>query len=172
MVFSVMIINLLLGAFYVWWSAYTSHAQADRVTYTISDLITRQRGVTLNATFLDGLERTAEFILDPSQNAQIRFTQVTYRAGQLPTDPPQMTVDWSYSPCGAYPAAVAGPGFDVASLPEMAVGATMIVTDMRVPFVSRVPLIPSMTFERRAVALYRFERQFTLTGQGTTTCID
>lgn len=169
---SVVVLNMLLVAFYLWWAAYSSNALVDRMTYTVNDLVTRQRGVALDRAFLDGLERTAEFILDPDQNATLRFTQVTLRDGAAPTDPPVIEVDWSYSPCGARPAAVAGPGFDVASLPMMAVGATMIVTEVQVPYASTSDLIPSLLFERRAVSLYRFEPRFDLTGTGTVTCID
>lgn len=169
---SVMVINMMLMAFFLWWGTYNSHALVDRMTYTINDLITRQRGTVLERRFLDGLERTAEFILDPEQDASIRFTQVTLVPGETELDPPTVEVDWSYSPCGALPAAVEGAGFDVASLPMMAVGATMVVTDVQVPYVSTFDLIPSLVFDRRAVSLYRFETRFDLDGAGTSTCID
>lgn len=172
MLFSVLLINMFLVSFYLWWGAYNAHALADRMTYTINDLITRQRGTELQRSFLDGLERTAEFILDPDQNASIRFTQVTLRPGPTPDAPPEIDVDWSYSPCQALPLAVPGTGFQPADLPMMAVGATMVVTEVQVPYISNFQLIPSMVFERRAVSLYRFEQAFTLTGTGTTTCID
>lgn len=78
-VLAIVVLNLFLVAFYFWWGAYNAHALVDRTTYTISDLVTRQRGVELNRRLLDGLDRTAEFILDPDQDAAIRFTQVTKR---------------------------------------------------------------------------------------------
>ena len=169
---SILVINMFLMAFYLWWQTYHSHALVDRMTYTINDVVTRQRGLVLERRFLDGLETTAEFILDPDQNAAVRFTQVTMRPGENPGDPPFVDVDWSYSPCGAMPQAVRGPGFDTASLPMMAVGATMIVTEVEVPFTPTFDLIPALTFERRAVSLYRFEMRFDLHGDGTATCID
>lgn len=169
-VLAIVVLNLFLVAFYFWWGAYNAHALVDRTTYTISDLVTRQRGVELNRRLLDGLDRTAEFILDPDQDAAIRFTQVTKEAGQSPGDPGTIRIDWSYSPCNAMPAAQAGPGFDIQTLPMMADGSSLIVTDMQVPFVSELDLIPSITFERRAAALYRFENRFTLVGEGAVTC--
>lgn len=169
---SILVINMFLLAFYLWWQTYHAHALVDRMTYTINDLITRQHGLVIERRFLDGLETTAEFILDPDQNAAMRFTQVTMRPGNNPGDPPFVDVDWSYSPCGAMPPAVQGPGFDTASLPMMAVGATMIVTEVEVPFTPTFDLVPALTFERRAVSLYRFEIRFDLQGDGTVTCID
>lgn len=168
--FAVVILNIFMAGFLLWWGAYNSHAIVDRATYTVSDLITRQRGTVLQRSFLDGLERTAEFLIDSDQDAALRFTQVTMVAGATSTDPPTLRIDWSYSPCGMMSGAVAGAGFDTASLPAMAVGASMIVTEMRVPYVSTFDLIPSMTFERRAVALYRFEARFDLAGAGASSC--
>lgn len=172
LLFSVVIINIFLVAFFIWWQMYNSHALVDRAAYAVNDLITRQRGLALDRRFLDGLETTAEFILDPDQNAQLRFTQVTMRPGTNPGDPPFIAVDWSYSPCGALPAAVAGPGFDTTTLPMMAVGASMVVTEVQVPFIPTLDLLPALTFEQRAVSLYRFEMRFNLQGEGTATCID
>ena len=172
MLASVVLLNIFMVSFYLWWQSYNSHALVDRMTYTINDLITRQRGLALDRSFLDGLETTAEFILDPEQNAAIRFTQVTLQPGLTPEAPPVIQVEWSYSPCNALPIDQAGPGFDVEDLPLMAVGATMIVTDVQVPFASTFDLMPSILFERRAVSLYRFEMRFDLQGTGTSTCID
>ena len=172
MLFSVVVMNMLLMAFFFWWGAYSSHALVDRMAYTVNDLVTRQRGTTLDRSFLDGLERTAEFILDEDQDAAIRFTQVTMRPGETEGDPPYLAVEWSYSPCGAMPVAVIEAGFDEEALPMMAVGATMVVTDVRVPYISTLDLLPSLDFERRAVSLYRFEPRFDLQGDGTTACID
>lgn len=170
LVFSVVVLNMLLMAFFAWWQTYSSHAIVDRAAYTISDLVTRQRGTVLQRSLLDGVDRTAEFIIDPELDAAVRFTQVTLLAGATPTDPDTLRIDWTYSPCSALPAAQAGTGFDVASLPVMAEGASMLVTDVRVAFPSMFDLIPSMTFDRRAVALYRFENSFTLEGTGASTC--
>lgn len=172
MLASVVLLNMFMMSFYLWWQAYNSHAIVDRMTYTTNDLITRQRGLVLDRSFLDGLETTAEFILNPDQDAAIRFTQVTLQPGPFPGDPPQIQVDWTYSPCDALPLAEAGAGFDANVLPLMAVGATMIVTDVRVPFISTFDLLPSILFERRAVSLYRFESRFDLGGTGTSVCID
>lgn len=172
MLASVVILNIFMMSFYLWWQAYNANAVASRMTYTTSDLITRQRGLELDRGFLDGLERTAEFILDPDQDAAIRFTQVTLQAGATPGDPPEIRVDWTYSPCDALPVAQIGAGFTANDLPMMAVGATMIVTDVSVPFSSAFDLVPAMVFERRAVSLYRFENRFDLAGTGTSTCID
>lgn len=169
-VLSLVILNMMLWAFFLWWSAYNSHAQVDRMAYTVSDLVTRQRGTVLQRSLLDGLDRTAEFILDDDQDAAIRFTQVTLVAGADADDPPELRIDWTYSPCSALPAAAPGPGFSVEDLPLMATGATMIVTDVLVPFESQFALIPSMEFERRVVAIYRFEQSFTLEGAGASSC--
>lgn len=172
MVIAVATLNMMMGAFFLFWKAFGAHALADRTAFTVNDLVTRQRGVELQRPLLDGLERMAEFMLDADQDVSVRFTQVTFRK-ERPTDPSaKIMIDWSYSPCGELPAAVAGDGFDVASLPVMAENATMIITDIEVPFWSPMPMIPSMTFERRAVSVYRFEPRFNLAGAGGSSCSD
>lgn len=171
MVLAVATLNMLMGAFFLFWKAFSAHAAAERTSFTVNDVITRQEGVELQRPLLDGLESMAEFMFDGEEDVAVRFTQVTFRKDQ-PTDvEAQIFIDWSYSPCGELPEAVAGAGFDVASLPIMAENATMIVTDVAVPFWSPMPLIPSMTFERRAVSFYRFEPRFTLAGTGTSDCL-
>lgn len=170
LIMAVVILNMFLMAFYTWWNAFNNHAIVDRAAYTVSDLVTRQRGTVLQRSLLDGMDRTAEFIIDPDLDASVRFTQVTLVAGNTETDPDTLRIDWTYSPCSALPAAQLGSGFDIASLPVMAEGASMLVTDVRVEFPSSLDLLPSLTFERRAVAIYRFENSFSLDGTGASTC--
>lgn len=172
MIIAVATLNMMMGAFFLFWKAFSAHAMAERTAFTINDLVTRQRGLELQRPFLDGLERMAEFLLDGDQLVSVRFTQVSFRKEEPSDANARIMIDWSYSPCGELPVAVAGPGFDAATLPLMAENATMIVTEVEVPFWSPMPVIPSMTFERRAVSIYRFEPRFDLAGAGTTSCSD
>lgn len=172
MIIAVATLNMMMGAFFLFWKAFSAHAMAERTAFTINDLVTRQRGLELQRPFLDGLERMAEFLLDGDQLVSVRFTQVSFRKEEPSDANARIMIDWSYSPCGELPVAVAGPGFDAAALPLMAENATMIVTEVEVPFWSPMPVIPSMTFERRAVSIYRFEPRFDLAGAGTTSCSD
>lgn len=98
LLFALIIVNLILVAFFVWWEAYRAQSRVERVAYTVSDLISRQRGTTLTRPFLDGLERTAEYMMTVDQDAAIRFTQVTRISGTHP-NLTGININWSYSPC-------------------------------------------------------------------------
>lgn len=178
MLFALMILNFILLAFYMWWDAYRQQARVERTTYTISDLISRQRGASMDRTFLDGLERTAEYLLREEQDAAIRFTQVSRTSGTPANGTSGLTINWSYSPCGRFRTAQTDPQFNLAEFPIMALGSTMIMVEFRVPydpetlFDTTIGLEPQ-TFERVVIAMPRFEnRPFTLFGIGTSTCIN
>lgn len=178
MLFALMILNFILLAFYIWWDAYRQQSRVERTTYTISDLISRQRGVTLDRPFLDGLERTAEYLLREEQDAAIRFTQVTRTSGTPANGTIGLTINWSYSPCGRFSNAQTDPLFNLAEFPIMALGATMIMVEFRVPYDPETMLgtmigLEPRIFRRAVIAMPRFEsRPFTLQGTGTTTCIN
>lgn len=179
MIFALIIVNFVLVAFFVWWEAYRAQARVERVAYTMSDLISRQRGTTLTRPFLDGLERTAEFLLTPDQDAAIRFTQVTRVSGTHP-NLSGLAINWSYSPCNRFLPAQNDPTFSRAAFPMMAVGATMIMVEVRVPFEPPAALddlvgLEDRVFTRSVVAMPRFESNpFTVPASpaGTTTCIN
>ncbi len=178
LMFALIVVNLVLVAFFVWWEAYRAQSRVERVAYTISDLISRQRGTTLTRPFLDGLERTAEYLMTADQDAAIRFTQVTRTSGTHP-NLSGIVINWSYSPCGRIRTAQTDPDFSKANFPMMAVGATMIMVEVRVPYspsegLNRVVGLDDQLFTRTVIAMPRFENQpFTVptSPAGTTTCI-
>lgn len=171
LIFAAVLTNTVLAAFFVWWDAYQAQARVEKTTYTISDLISRQRGTTLTRPFLDGLERTAEFLLMDDQNARMRVSQVTRTSGNV-NDTTGLTVNWTYSPCNAMPAITADPNFRLSMVPMLAVGSSIIIVELVVPFDPEYSIgIDPVTFRRSVMALPRFEQSFTISGTGTTTCI-
>ena len=175
---ALVLVNLVLTAFFVWWEAYRAEARVERTAYTISDLISRQRGDFLQRPFLDGLERTAEYLLGPDEDAAIRFTQVERFDGVHP-NLSGLRINWSYSPCGRIPRAQDDPTFSLAAFPMMAVSASMIMVEVYVPYRPRSSLhravgLSDEVFSRTVIAMPRFEsRPFTLAASpaGTGTCI-
>jgi hypothetical protein len=178
MLFALIILNFVLIAFYIWWDAYRQQARVERTAYTISDLVSRERGEALQRPFLDGLERVAEHLLRDEQDAAIRFTQVTRTSGSPANGTNGLTINWSYSPCGRYAPAATDPNFRLAEFPIMALGTTMMMVEMRVPYDPETLLetsigLEAQTFRRAVIAMPRFEnRPFILQGTGTSTCIN
>lgn len=161
------------SAFVAFWQAYQVQNRVQKATYTISDLISRQRGTTLSRTFLDGMEMTGEFLMQGDQNAIMRFTQVRRTSG-VATDTAGLTIDWSYSPCNAKAALTTATISNIRSkLPLIDLGAALIVVEVDVDFDPRMSEIGfgKMTFRGFLSSLPRFEQQFGITGTGTTTCL-
>ena len=170
---AVLLISLGASAFVAFWQAYQVQNRVQKATYAISDLITRQRGTTVTRPFLDGMEQTAEFLMQGDQDAILRFTQVRRTEG-VATDAAGLTVDWSYSPCNAKAALTTATISNIRSkLPLIDLGAALIVVEVDVDFDPRMSEIGfgKMTFRGFLSSLPRFEQQFGITGTGTTTCL-
>lgn len=169
----IILLSLGASAFFSFWEAYQVQNRVQKATYTISDLISRQRGTTLSRTFLDGMEQTAEFLMHDDQNAVMRITQVRRTSG-VATDTAGLTIDWSYSPCNAKTALTTATISQIRTkLPLIDLGAALIVVEVDVeydPGMSEVGF-GKMTYRGFLSSLPRFEQQFGITGTGTTTCL-
>lgn len=169
----IMLLSLGASAFFSFWEAYQVQNRVQKATYTISDLISRQRGTTLSRTFLDGMEQTAEFLMHDDQNAVMRITQVRRTSG-VATDTTGLAIDWSYSPCNAKTALTTATISQIRTkLPLIDLGAALIVVEVDVeydPGMSEVGF-GKMTYRGFLSSLPRFEQQFGITGTGTTSCL-
>lgn len=179
LIFAAILTNMILAAFFVWWDAFQAKSRVEKTAYTISDLISRQRAqpslpAQLTRPFIDGLERTAEFLLMEDQNARMRVSQIRRTSG-VATSTAGLVIDWSYSPCNAMPAIGNDPAFNLSMVPLLAVGSAVIVVELVVPFEPEYTIgISPTTFTRRVIALPRFEQSFThpTNPAGTSTCIN
>lgn len=170
---AILLMSLGASAFFAFWEAYQVQNRVQKATYTVSDLISRQRGTTLTRGFLDGMERTAEFLMMDDQNAIMRVSQVRRTAGTA-TTATGLTVDWSYSPCGARTAITTATINTIRSkLPLIDLGAALVVVEFDVGYDAGMSEIGfgQMNFTGFLSSLPRFEQQFGLTGSGTTTCL-
>lgn len=168
-----LLMSLGISAFFAFWQVYQIENRVQKATYTISDLISRQRGTGVTRPFLDGMEQTAEFLMHDDQNAVIRFTQVRRTSG-VATDTSGLTVDWSYSPCGAKTALTTSTISQIRSkLPLIDLGAALVVVEMDVSFnpnMAAIGLGP-MNYKGFLASLPRFEQQFALSGTGRVGCL-
>lgn len=189
MLMAMSLINMVLLSFFGWWEAYRAQATLERTAYTISDLIARQRVSALSRTYLDGIERTAEFLVDEDMDVTMRVTQITRISG-LPTladgtiNTTGLVVNWSYSPCNAMPSPVGDMGF-LRNLPLLSIGPPLLVVEVSAPYQSRIVEwamdregfnvgleSDTITFSRKVIFMPRFAPTFgTPTGTGTAECI-
>ena len=170
---AILLLSLGASAFFAFWEAYQVQNRVQKATYTVSDLISRQRGTTLSRTFLDGMEQTAEFLMHDDQNAVMRISQVRRTSG-VATDTAGLAIDWSYSPCSAKTALTTATISQVRTkLPLIDLSAALVVVEIEVQYDAGMQEIGfgAMTFRGFLSSLPRFEQQFGLNGTGTTTCL-
>lgn len=74
-------IPLLLWTFlalFVYWDAFRTINQAQKASYSIADLISRQSDV--DANFINGTQTVTEYLMNGSSSVKIRITSVKYVA--------------------------------------------------------------------------------------------
>lgn len=119
----------VLITFYVFWDAYRNINVIQKATYSIADVISR-RQAAVDEEYLNGLNRVMDYLLDPGQTADMRFSSVRFNGIQR-----QFEVEWSYSPGGTMTPLTSGVANELASrLPIMADGDTVIVVETSVDF--------------------------------------
>lgn len=172
-IFAILLLSFGASAFFVFWEAYQVQNRVQKATYTISDLVSRQRGTTITRPFLDGMERTAEFLMQDDQNAIMRITQVRRIVGTA-DNTGGLTVDWSYSPCNAKTPITSATLSQIRTkLPLIDNGAALVVVEFDVSYDAGMPEIDFgvMNFTGFLASLPRFEQRFSLTGTGTSVCL-
>lgn len=165
-------LSLVGTAMVSFWDAYQTKSRLQKATYTVSDLISRQRGTTLTRGFLDGMKLTADFAMQDAQQTTLRVSQVS-RASGTPTDPNGLVVDWSYSPCNRAPAlGDATLGTVKARLPMIDLGASLVVVELVVEHDAGMPSInfSKMSFAAFIASLPRFEQRYALAGTSAAVC--
>lgn len=130
-IFIIPIMMLGFISFFAFWDVYKSQNMVQKGTYAVADMLSREM-VPATPAFLDGLDRTLEFLI--RRNANLRITSVRRISGG-PTGTAGLDVLWSYSPGNAIPVLTDATVFEVGQhIPMMAVGSNMIIFEARVPY--------------------------------------
>lgn len=169
---AILILSLGASALFTFWDAYQTKNEVQKATYTLSDLISRQRGTTLSRPFLDGMAVTAQFLIPGQAKPALRISQIRRISGTA-TDAGGLTVDWSYSPCGRVKALATGTVGTIRDKLQMIdLGSALIVLELDVDYDAGMPALGfgKMTHRGFLTSLPRFEQQFALTGTETGFC--
>ena len=115
---------------YVFFDAYKSYAKSIKASYTISDIISRERD-GIDAAFIDGLDGLFDRMNYSAGDPWIRISRVTF--DDDPTD--VYVLNWSYATDGH----AALTQTDINNmiddfLPIMADDETLIITETRMPY--------------------------------------
>lgn len=116
-------------ALFVYWDAYRAINTVQKASYTVSDMLSREM-VTISETYVEGMDKMMEYLIDQDQDASIRVTSVTW--SELNN---RYEVHWSRSPGNAMPALTTSTLADVADhIPRLADGDYVVVFEAAVNY--------------------------------------
>ncbi|QYK40877.1 MAG: hypothetical protein KF887_15970 [Paracoccaceae bacterium] len=146
-------------ALYSYWDAYRTMTDLQKVTYAMSDLISREQR-TINAAYVTGLRNTMSTMLGSDQTPRVRVTSIMWSEIQ-----DRFVVEWSNSPSGMAQLTTAGVNAASmrSSIPDMGDGKTAIIFEALLDFepalslgFADLPGLQPMTFEEFVVTPPRY----------------
>lgn len=152
-VFIVPLMALGLTGFYAFWDVYRTQNMVQKASYAVADMLSREM-VPATPAFLDGLERTLEFLI--RDNARLRITSIR-RIANGPTGVTGLDVLWSYSPSNAMvPLNETSLVTIESAIPMMAVGSNMVIFEVQVPYVPVTDILEMDTLNEVVAMRPRF----------------
>ena len=128
----IMVLPMFVWAYaglFVYWDSYRSINTVQKVSYTISDLISRTQA-PLNDAFIGGIRGTMNLMLDAGQTGELRVT--SYRWSDANN---RFEVIFSRSPGNALPELTdAGLAGLTARLPAMSDGDSAVLVETAIPY--------------------------------------
>lgn len=153
---AVLVLPLLLWAYiglFVYWDCFRSLNTVQKATYTIADMITRERtGIT--STYVDGLKEVVDYLIDSDQTARLRVSSIYWS-----TTNSRYEVHWSRSTeAGVLPALTTTTlQAYAAEIPTLAAGEYLVIVEVQVPYVPAFNVgITNQTFNFFIVTRPRF----------------
>lgn len=131
---AVIVLPLLLWAYiglFVYWDCFRSLNTVQKAAYTVSDMLSRQQ-TDIPTSYITGLHKVLEYLIDKDQNASMRVTSVYYSTANS-----DFEVHWSRTTNAAV-----FPEMTTASLqnyrsqiPTMTAGEYNVIVEVSVPYV-------------------------------------
>ena len=139
-------------ALFAYWDAFRSLNTVQKASYTVSDMVSREM-LGISTSYVDGLDRMMEYLVDDGQNVSMRLTSVTWSATNN-----RFEVHWSRSPGNAMIPLTTTTLLPLASkIPTMAAGDYVVILEVLVPYAPTFSIgMNDMNFEEFIVTRPRF----------------
>lgn len=139
-------------ALFTYWDAFRSLNTVQKASYTVSDMVSREM-LGISTSYVDGLDRMMEYLVDDGQNVSMRLTSVTWSATNN-----RFEVHWSRSPGNAMIPLTTTTLLPLASkIPNMAAGDYVVILEVLVPYAPTFSIgMNDMNFEEFIVTRPRF----------------
>ena len=139
-------------ALFVYWDCYRTVNTLQKSAYTVSDIISRQQ-VDISDQFMNGMQKTMDFLVDRRETVKIRVTSLRY----LDTDA-KYEVIWSRSPGSKMPRLTTADLVLIKDhLPNMSDGDSAVLLEAEVPYAPPLQFgMEPRTIEQFVVTRSRF----------------
>ncbi len=139
-------------ALFVYWDAFRSMNTVQKASFTLSDMISREKQ-GINSAYVEGMGDLAEHLIDANQNARVRISSVTWSDTNA-----RFEVYWSASPDNARVPLTTGTLQSYAyQIPTMSAGDNAIIVEMDVDYQPTFDIgMPDQTFSQFIVTRPRF----------------
>ncbi|WP_225027018.1 TadE/TadG family type IV pilus assembly protein [Xinfangfangia pollutisoli] len=148
-------------AMFVYWDAFRTINQAQKASYAISDLISRQKEV--DTKLVDGMSNVMQYLTSES-DVQVRVTSVQWMQAEN-----KYYVLFSRSPGGKMPALTAANVYALRkSIPAMSDRDSVVIVETLTAYRPAFDIgIPASTFDNFVVTRPRYYRRICLVGGGS-----
>ena len=152
---AVIVLPMFLWAYialFVYWDAFRSMNTVQKASFTISDMISREKQ-GIDSGYIEGMGDVLEYLIDENQDARVRVTSVTWSDTNN-----QFEVYWSASPDSILtPLTTASLQDYVYEIPTMSAGDNAIIVEVNVDFQPTFDIgMPDQTFHQFIVTRPRF----------------
>lgn len=144
-------------ALYSYWDAYRTMTDLQKVSYTMSDLLSREQR-TINAAYITGVRNTMNAMLGSGKEVDLRVSSVMWSEIE-----DRFVVEWSNSPTGMAQLTTEGLTGYLDRIPDMGDGKTAVIVEAALDFepslslgVADLPGLQDMRFEEFIVTPPRY----------------
>ena len=139
-------------ALFVYWDAFRSMNTVQKASFTLSDMISREKQ-GISTAYVEGMDDLAEHLIDANQDARVRVSSVTWSDTNN-----RFEVYWSASPDSAMVPLTTGSLQAYAyQIPTMSAGDNAIIVEVDVDYRPTFDIgMPDQTFSQFIVTRPRF----------------
>lgn len=153
---AVIVLPLLLWAYialFVYWDTFRSINTMQKATYTIADMISRQR-TGINSAYVDGAQSVLDYLIDDGVVSTLRVTSVTYSQAN-----DRFEVHWSRTTDSVKLPALTTVSLQnyAAQIPVMTPGDYVVIVEVILPYTPAFNVgLSAQTFSQFVVTRPRF----------------
>lgn len=164
---AVLVLPFLLWSYlalFVYWDAYRSINVVQKAAYTVSDMLSREM-VAVSETYITGMDKMVEYLIDPDQDAKTRVTSITWSALNS-----RYEVHWSRAADNAMPQLTTADLVPMRDkLPVLADGDYVVLVEVEVNYHAAFNVgINDQVLKQFIITRPRFVPKTCITGQACT----